>query len=90
MSISALTEKAHPSAATKYTVPDSTLVHFRLIWVGQVARHGCPEHRAQQEDRDDRLLLEGVGVQVLLDVEQGAGDDAGVVAEQEPADGRDD
>ena len=45
----------------------------------------APEHRAEQQRGDDGALQERREVEVLLDEEDRAGDDARVVAEQQPA-----
>ena len=53
--------------------------------VGGEAGEDRADDRPDQQRADERLLLELGGVQRLVDVEQRAGDDAGVVAEQEAA-----
>lgn len=55
--------------------------------VGHPALTECTDHRTQQQQTHDRALRGGGEVEVGLDEQQCAGDHAGVVAEQEPADG---
>ena len=58
--------------------------------VGEAAADQRAEGGADQQRADDEALPAGGQVEVVAHVEQRAGDDAGVVAEEQPAQRRDD
>jgi hypothetical protein len=65
-------------------------VPWRRAWaseaVGDPAARERADHAADQKEAGDKLLLEGgESSELLLEVEQGAGDDSRVVAEQQAA-----
>jgi hypothetical protein len=61
----------------------------RLPLVRGRAGEGGAEDRADRHRGDDQALGEAAEVEVGLDEEQRPGDDAGVVAEKQPAEARD-
>ena len=70
--------------------PDAARISRRRPGVAQPPRETRAEHGAHQEARDDQALQERGEGDVVLDEEHGAGDDPGVIAPQDAAQGPED